>query len=189
MSKLESKSGRAKSGRAWRAVAMGVLVAVSASVGLAAWAQPMHGHGHAEHAGAGMGPHLFAGSPERLSRGVDHMLDGLNASDAQRSQIKQIVLAAAAELKGQHEAGRALRDKAAAVFTAPTVDAAAAESLRQQMITQHDTASRRVLQAMLDISNVLTPEQRSKMGQRLKERQQRMQERRQRMEQRQAPSK
>ena len=66
------------------------------------------------------------------------------------------------------------------VFTAPTVDAAAAESLRQQMIAQHDTLSRRTLQAMLDISRVLTPEQRAKIGEQMKQRQQKMQERMQR---------
>ena len=58
---------------------------------------------------------------------VDHMLDGLNATDAQRTQIRQIAQAAAADLKAQREAGRALRDKGMQIFTAPTVDAAAAE--------------------------------------------------------------
>jgi Spy/CpxP family protein refolding chaperone len=68
------------------------------------------------------------------------------------------------------------------IFTAPTVDAAAAESVRQQMLTQHDTASRRVLQAMLDISRVLTPEQRAKLAERMNERHKRMEERMQRMQ-------
>ena len=65
---------------------------------------------------------------------------------------------------------------------APNVDAAAAESLRQQMLQQHDQASRRMLQAMLDVSKVLTPEQRVKLGERMKQRADTMRERRQRME-------
>ncbi len=113
---------------------------------------------------------------------IDHMLDGLNASDAQRTQIKQIAVQAAADLKAQAEAGRGLRQRAMQIFTAPTVDAAAAEQLRQQTLQQHDQMSRRITQAMLAVANVLTPEQRAKIGERLKDRQARMEERRKRME-------
>ena len=48
---------------------------------------------------------------------------------------------------------------------------AAAESVRQQMLAQHDQSSKRMLQAMLDVSKVLTPAQRAKLGARLKQRQ------------------
>jgi len=113
---------------------------------------------------------------------IDHMLDGLNASDAQRSQIKQIVAQAAADLKAQAAAGRGLRQRGMQIFTAPSVDAAAAEQLRQQMLQQHDQMSRRVTRAMLDVANVLTPEQRAKVGERMRDRQARMEERMKRME-------
>ncbi|WP_280152604.1 Spy/CpxP family protein refolding chaperone [Piscinibacter sp. XHJ-5] len=161
--------------RGLRLMMAGVVLAVSATVALSAWAQP---RGH--HGGAMGGPGLFMGSPERIDRGVDHLLDGLNATDAQRSQIKQIARQAADDLKGQRETARTLRDKSMQIFTAPTVDAAAAESVRQQMLAQHDASSRRMLQAMLDISRVLTPEQRAKVAEHVKQRQQRMQERMQR---------
>lgn len=165
--------------RGLRWVVAGLVLAISATVALSAWAMP--GGGHGRH--GGMGSHgMFMGSPERMGRAVDHMLDGLNATDAQRAQIKQIVQQAAADLKGQRDSARALREKGMQLFTAPTVDAAAAESVRQQMIAQHDTTSRRVLQAMLDVSRVLTPEQRAKVGERMQQRHQRMQERMQRME-------
>ncbi len=144
---------------------------------------------HAQGAGMGPGGHEgrpgmmhFGGSPEHMARGIDRMLDGLNATDAQRAQIKQIVQAAAADLKAQHEAGRALHQKGVQVFAAPTVDAAAAESLRQQMSAQHDQASKRMLAAMLDVSKVLTPEQRAKVGERMMSRDAQMQDRRQRMQ-------
>jgi len=159
-----------KRGLKW--VAAGLVLAITATIALSAWAQPGPG-GH--HGGFG-GPGMFMGSPEHMNRAVDHMLDGLNATDVQRTQVKQIVQQAAADLKAQHEAGRALREQGLQIFTAPTVDAAAAESVRQQMLAQHDTVSRRMLQAMLDISRVLTPEQRAKLGEQMKQRQQRMQE-------------
>jgi len=117
-----------------------------------------------------------------MGRMIDHMLDGLNATDAQRAQIKQIAQAAADELKTQREAGRALRQQGMQIFTAPNVDANAAETLRQKMMAQHDQVSRRMTQAMVDISRVLTPEQRAKIGERMKERAAKMQERMQRQQ-------
>jgi Spy/CpxP family protein refolding chaperone len=57
-----------------------------------------------------------------------------------------------------------------ALFTQPTVDANAAESLRQQMLARHDAASKRMMQAMLDVSRVLTPEQRQQLAQHMKQR-------------------
>ena len=174
---VNASNGASKRGLKW--LVAGVVLAVSATVALSAWAQ--HGPGgHHGHGGPMGGAGMFMGSPEHMGRAVDHMLDGLNATDAQRAQIKQIVQQAAADLKGQREAGRALRERGAQIFTAPTVDAAAAESVRQQMIQQHDASSRRMLQAMLDISRVLTPEQRAKIGERLKARHEAMQERMQR---------
>jgi protein CpxP len=163
----------------WRWMALGVLVIAAVGAAVNVRAQGMGGpgpHGH----GGGPGMMMFGGPPQHIARGVDHMLDGLNATDAQRAQIKQIALATAADLKAQREAGRALRDKGMLIFASANVDAGAAESLRQQMLAQRDQSSKRVLQAMLDISKVLTPEQRAKMGERMKQREAIMQERMQR---------
>jgi Spy/CpxP family protein refolding chaperone len=131
--------------------------------------------------GGGM---MFRGSPEHMSRRIDRMLDGLGATDAQRSQIKQIAVAAATDLKAQAEAGRGLRQRAMQAFTAPTVDAAAIEQVRQQMLQQHDQTSRRVTQAMLDVARVLTPEQRVRLGERIRDRQASMEDRMKRMHER-----
>lgn len=161
--------------RGMRWVVAATFVAVSSTVALSAWAQPMMG-GH----GGGHGGMM--GSPERVGRGIDHMLDGLNATDAQRAQIKQIAQAAATDMKAQREAGRTLREKAMAILAAPNVDAAAAESVRQQIQALHDQGSKRTLQAMLDASKVLTPEQRAKLGERMKQREAQRADRMQRSE-------
>jgi protein CpxP len=55
-------------------------------------------------------------------------------------------------------------------MTQPKLDGVAAEKLRQQMLTQHDAVSKRMLAAMLDVAKVLTPEQRAKVGEQLKQR-------------------
>ncbi len=142
----------------------------------------MYGGMH-ERMRGGRGPEaMFRGSPERMGRMVDRMLDGLNATDAQRAQIKEIATAAATDLRAQAASGRGLRERSMQVFTAPTVDANAAEQLRQQMLQQHDQMSRRVTQALLDVSRVLTPEQRVKLGKRLHDRQARREDRMKRMQ-------
>jgi len=145
-----------------RAVIGGVVLAVASTFTLSVQAQP--GHHQGMHAG---GPGL--GMP-MMGRHLDRLLDGVNATETQRAQIKQIAAAAAADLKAHREGGRALREQAIAVFTQPTVDANAAEALRQQMLARHDQASRRKLQAMLDISRVLTPEQRQQLAQQMTQR-------------------
>jgi len=98
------------------------------------------------------------------------MLDSVNATAEQRAQIKQITERAAAERKAQHESSRALREQSMKVFTQPVVDANAVEALRQQMMQQHDQGSRRMMQTMLEVSRVLTPEQRKLLAERVAKR-------------------
>ncbi len=179
MKNLNAKKFPTAGNGRWR-VMMAMLLALGGVLATTAWAQPGGHHG-------GGGAMMFHGSPERMGRMIDHMLDGVSANDQQRSQIKQITQAAAADLKGQREATRSLRERAMQVFTAPTVDANAAETLRQQLQTQNDQSSRRMLTAMLDISRVLTPEQRAKLGERFKQRAAQREERSQRMERQQPP--
>ena len=79
------------------------------------------------------------------------------------------------DLAAQREAGRALRLQAMNVFTQPNVDANAAEALRQQMLARHDQASKRMMQAMIEASRVLTPDQRRQLAEGLAKRQEMMQ--------------
>ncbi|MBC7954905.1 MAG: Spy/CpxP family protein refolding chaperone [Cytophagales bacterium] len=157
--------------RGIRRMALGLVVAVAGTLAVSAWAQ-----GHGNHGGDFGGPGMFMGRGDHGGRGLDRMLDSVNATDAQRTQIKQIAQTAAADLKTQRAASRGLHEQGLQLFTAPVVDARAVEALRVQRLAQHDQASKRITQAMLDISAVLTPEQRVKLGERIKQRAQRMQE-------------
>ncbi len=138
----------------------------------------MRGHGGPE----GFGPGLLHGSPERMNRSIDRMLDGLGVSDAQRAQIKDIAAKASADVRAQMQAGRGQPGKAADALLAPQIDAGAIEAARQQRLQLHDQMSRRISQAMVDMARVLTPEQRAKALARVHDRQARMEDRRQRME-------
>lgn len=169
-------------------VAAALALAMAGTFAVTAWAQPVPGgpggpggpgmhrmHGMPD--GGLMGPGLFMGRPEHVDRAVDRLLKDLNATDAQRSQIQQIARAAAQDLHAQHEAARGQRDQGWALFTAPVVDARAVEALRQQRLAQHDQASKRITQALLDVSAVLSPEQRANLAERFKQREERMQQR------------
>jgi periplasmic protein CpxP/Spy len=183
---LSTSLAGARPGRSAMRLFIGsLLLATSAAAVLPAFAQGRGHHGGPE-AGAmggpggpgGPGGHggPFGGSPRHMER----MLDSVGATDAQKAQIKQIFEASRAEMRKQHEAGRALHDKTRQVLTAPTIDTNAAEQLRLQMMAQHDQASRRMMQTMIDVAQVLTPEQRAKVGEQMAKRQSQMQERMQR---------
>ncbi|WP_374594581.1 Spy/CpxP family protein refolding chaperone [Aquabacterium sp.] len=126
-----------------------------------------HHRGGPDGAEPGQDRHPDLLGPFGHGRMLDRMLDDVKATDAQRTQIRQIADASRQDLQKLHEAGRSLHEKTMQALTAPKVDEAAVESLRQQMLAQHDKASKRALQAMLDISRVLTPEQRATLAQRM----------------------
>ena len=139
-------------------------LAVAGSLALIAPAQamgPWHGGAghHAAMAGRDGGP--------RLS---ERMLDRIKATPEQRSQLRAIHESARKDLQAQREAGRALREERMKLFAQPNVDAQAAEALRQKQMAQVDKASQRRLQAMLEASRVLTPEQRAQIASDLQKR-------------------
>ena len=139
-----------------------------------------HG-GHSGHGSQGGGMGFMAG------RGLDRLLEGVQATEAQRTQIRQIAAAARTDMGAQREAGRALRDRAMKAFTQPTVDAREVETVRQAMLAQHDAGSRRMSQAMLEISQVLTPEQRINLGEQMKARSERWHQRQEQRQRSAAP--
>ena len=121
-------------------------------------------HGAAGPSGAGS---MFGGMLNRL-------LDRVNATPQQRTQIEQIMQTNADEMRAQRDAGRELRDEAMNLFAQPTVDANALEALRQKQLARHDATSRRMTAAVLEISRVLTPDQRKQMTDYMNERREMM---------------
>lgn len=126
----------------------------------------MRGPGHGGPGGPGLIP--LGG------RGLDRLLNEAKATDAQRTQIKALAKSAEADLRSLHEAGRGQHEQTLALFAQPQVDAAAAESLRQQGLARHDAISKRMLQFALDASQVLTPEQRADLVAKVQKRHERM---------------
>jgi len=117
------------------------------------------------------------GGPEgrMFGGGLMRMLDRVNATPQQRAQIEQILKAGAADRRAQFEAHRALREQGMALFAQPTVDAAAVEALRQKQLAMHDAATKRMMDTMIEISRVLTPEQRKQLADFMAQRREMMQ--------------
>lgn len=149
-------------------VAAGIVLALAGGASVSALAQPM---GSGMHHGAGPG----MGGPAAAMHLSERLLDEVNATPEQRAQIRQIMQGASTDMKARHESRRALRDQAMKLLAQPNVDAAALEALRQQMLAQHDQSSKRTMQAMIDASRVLTPEQRVKLADGMKQRRDMMQ--------------
>ena len=146
--------------RALRLLLATAAIALAGGLSQAVLAAPHDGPGGP--GGHGMG--LFDG------RHAERMLDSVNATPDQRTQIKQIMAAAKSDMAAQRDAGRKLHEQNQSLFAQTTVDARAVETLRQQMLTQHDLTSKRMTQVMLDVSRVLTPEQRKTLSDRMAQR-------------------
>lgn len=162
---------------------MGALVATTAAsvvLSISAWAGAGPEHRGEPHS-VGMRPASMhgAGLPgmPMMGRHLDRLLESAQASEPQRSQIRQITDKAQADLKTLHEQGQSLRDQGLKLWAQPKLDAAAAEKLRQQMAAHHEQVSKRMLKAMLDVGNVLTPEQRAKVAQHMQKHHEHMMQR------------
>lgn len=156
---------------------VGAVAAALAVGGVAAHAQPAPGGP----GGPGPGPH---GGPGMMHDAgmfgghMGHVLDLVNATDAQRSQIEAIFKAARQDLASQRDSRMKLHQQMATLYTATNIDAVAIESVRQQLSTLRETESKRMSQASIDAARVLSPEQRAKIAEVMKKRQDRMAARR-----------
>jgi Spy/CpxP family protein refolding chaperone len=101
---------------------------------------------------------------EHVERMVDHIARHANATPEQQTKLTTIAKAAAADLQPLHQQLFEAHKKALDLFRQPTIDRAALETLRAEQISRVDAASKRLAQAVEDMADVLTPEQRAKLA-------------------------
>jgi len=149
-----------------RAALATVLAALAVGLGLKALA---HGHGGGGwHRGGFMGADLDpARVDERLDRMLMHLYVEADATDGQKQQLGPIVKAAVRDLLPMRDQMRDARRQAVELLAQPAVDRAALEALRAAQLRLADQASRRFTQALADVADVLTPEQRQQLGERM----------------------
>lgn len=104
---------------------------------------------------------------ERIDFATDWALTRVGASDEQRSRVKAIAQAAATDLAEARSRHRANRAAFLAAMQAPVIDRAALEALRQAELQLADGASTRMLAALTEAAEVLTPEQRAALAARI----------------------
>lgn len=168
-----------------------LVMALAGATASLAQAQPMTGmsgkDGMGPRHGAQQAAHQPHGGQGDMMMMSERMLDSVGASAEQKTRVRDILKTAQDERRQQREAGQAQQQQMLQLLSAPQVDAAAAEALRQQQQARHDAASKRMLQAMLDVQAVLTPEQRAKMAEQIKARQDMMGRHQRERQQLQAP--
>lgn len=121
---------------------------------------------------AGHGPRGFfrhaAHDPEMMSARIEFatgwLLSRIEASDEQRQQVKAIVQATVEDLAPVRAQHLQNRQTLLQVLAQPTIDRTALGDIRQAGLQLADTASDRIVAALADVAEVLTPEQRTTLA-------------------------
>ena len=116
------------------------------------------------HMGAPFDP---ARAEDRADRMVRHLAIEIDASAEQQDKLRAVAKAAVKDLVPMRQRVQTAREQARALLSGPTIDRAAIEKFRAEQIALADEASRRIAKALGDAAEVLTPEQRSKINDRI----------------------
>jgi Spy/CpxP family protein refolding chaperone len=100
----------------------------------------------------------------RLEFATDWILSRIEASDEQRQQVQAIVQATVQELVPVHAQHHQNRQRMRQALTQPTIDRVLLGDIRQAELQLADTASERIVTALVDVAEILTPEQRTKLA-------------------------
>jgi protein CpxP len=134
--------------------AVGGMAVAAAGMGMAGWHRSMMMDG--------------THSPAEVSAHVDHVLKHLyveiDATDAQKAQIGPLVKQAVNDLLPLHSQLKSAHTLAVQGLTQATVDRVALESARVQHLQLADQASKRIVQLIGDVGEVLTPAQRNSLA-------------------------
>ena len=125
-----------------------------------------HGMGFGGH---GFGPGGFrrldpAQIETRADRMVRHLAVELDATNEQQEKLRTIVRGAVKDLVPLRARADAAREKAQQLLVQPNLTRTDIESFRTEQMALADTFTKRVAQALGDASEVLTADQRKKLG-------------------------
>jgi periplasmic protein CpxP/Spy len=115
--------------------------------------------------------------PEEMSRRLEwrisRLIKDVGGTPEQKNQLVAIWTAALADLRPLREQRRQARRAGLELLAATVIDRRALEQQRVTQMQLADARSKRMVQAMADAAEVLTPEQRLKVAERMKRRMER----------------
>jgi len=97
---------------------------------------------------------------DHVARMSEHIYMKVGATDAQKAQLDPIFAQAANDLAALHAQFGTGHDQALELLSKNTIDRAALENARAEHMRLADEASRRMVQLLADVAEVLTPAQR-----------------------------
>lgn len=133
------------------AIVVSVLVAIGGTLAYA-------------HSNGGQHGAMAGHSPNRHLEHVQAMLTKIGATGAQKSQIEGLLKPALDEMKTAHESHSAAFRQFHEAITAPSIDRARLEALRAGQLKSIDDASKRLVTAISDAAEVLSPDQRAALA-------------------------
>ena len=159
--------------RPWRRAAIATLIGgLAAGIGAKAIA---HGGPGGWHGGWGGGRGMHGEmDPQAMQRRAEAMvkwwLADVDATEAQQKKVAEIMTATMTELRPLRVKHFEARKQVMDILSKPQIDRGALEAVRAQELQLAETFSRRITQSLADAAEVLTPEQRTKLAERMQRR-------------------
>jgi Spy/CpxP family protein refolding chaperone len=150
----------------WRAGIATVIAGLASGIGARAFAHAggFCGWQRGGFMGAALDP---ATLDAHLDRALKHLYVEIDATDAQKQQLAPIVKGAAQDLLPLRAKMHDARRQAIELLSQPNIDRAALETLRAEQLKLAEQASQRLTQALADMADVLTLEQRKQLAERI----------------------
>jgi protein CpxP len=139
------------------ATLVGGVAAVAGGAGACGWHHGM------------MSGHNAADVSAHVDQMLKHLYVEIDATDAQKAQITPLVKQAVNDLLPLHTQLQAAHTQAIQGLTVSPVDRTALEAARVTHLQLADQASKRLVQLMADVSDLLTPAQRDALAVHLKQ--------------------
>ena len=159
--------------RPWRRAVIATLIGgLAAGIGAKAIA---HGGPGGWHGGWGGGRGMHGEmDPQAMQRRAEAMvkwwLADVDATEAQQKKVAEIMTATMTELRPLRAKHFEARKQVMDILSKPQIDRGALEAVRAQELQLAETFSRRITQSLADAAEVLTPEQRTKLAERMQRR-------------------
>jgi len=106
---------------------------------------------------------------KRVTRLVKHVAIEIDATEEQQTKIAALVSAIAKDMKPMHQNMRAAGKQVHELLVKDAIDRNALEKLRAERLAEVDLMSKNITNALADVAEILSPQQRKLLDERIKE--------------------